>query len=285
MRKIHAELFALGAAGLNGTIGVLTKFGLENTSHHAIAFWKCFGAFLLLLAFTLPKADYRHKVLALGSAWKQIALLSFLGIFCLYFFETWAFNEASIPLVSFLIYAAGIVTLLLSVIFLNEKITPFKLLALIFILLGVALLYLFEGNISGSHLGIALALLGGLGYALFIFFSKYFKIQGGLPLLVWLFGLGSIYLFIPYFAHGIDLPSWSAWIVIVALILLPTIGGFYCTTKAVEKGEAGKVQIIETTVPLFSAFFAFLCFGDLLSPIGFAGAACIMLGLLVAIKR
>ena len=63
MKKIHADFFALGAAGLNGTIGVLTKFGLENTSHHAIAFWKCFGAFLLLLAFTLPKADYRYKVL------------------------------------------------------------------------------------------------------------------------------------------------------------------------------------------------------------------------------
>ena len=34
-------------------------------------------------------------------------ILSFLGICCLYFFGTWAFREANIPLVSFLTYNAN----------------------------------------------------------------------------------------------------------------------------------------------------------------------------------
>lgn len=284
-KSISAEFFALGAAFLNGTIGVLTRFGLNDTHHSSIAFWKCFGAFLLLCVITLLQPTLRLQVINQAVHWKKLALLAFLGIFCLYSFETWAFSEAAIPLVSFLTYAAGIVTLLLSVWFLQEKMTLSKTLALLAIAVGISLLFLFEGNVSGSYLGIFLAILGGLGYALFIFFSKLFALQGGLVQLVWLFGFGSLFLSIPFGLSGAELPTMSGWWVIGALILLPTIGGFYCTSRAVASGEASKVQIIETTDPLFSALFAFLLFGDLLSPIGFIGAIAIFVGLLLSLKK
>lgn len=285
MRKIPAEVFALAAAGLNGTIGVFTRFGLENSSPFAIAFWKCFVAFMVLLPICLAKAPLRQQTQALVVRWKPLALLAFLGIFALYFFETWAFSEASIPLVSFLTYAAGVFTILLSVLVLNEKMTWYKATAFALILVGICLLFLFEANVSGSYFGIFLAVLGGLGYALFIFFSKFFNLPSGLPLLVWLFGFGSIYLFVPFAMTGLSVPDPTAWLMIFALVLLPSIGGFYCTTKAVEQGEAGKVQIIETTDPLFSALFAFLIFGDLLAPLGMVGAGLIMVGLLFSLKK
>ena len=212
-------------------------------------------------------------------------LLSFLGVFCLYFFETWAFAKASIPLVSFLTYAAGGITLILCVVFLKERLAFTKALSFIFILGGVAFLYMFEGNISGTKLGIILALLGGLGYALFIFFAKFLNIGSGLPQLVWLFGFGSLYLFLAWGYEGFTLPSPSAIWPILALIIIPTIGGFWLTTKAVEAGHASNVQIIETSDPLFASLFAFWLFGELLSVAGASGAALIMLGLLLSLYK
>ncbi|MEQ1963958.1 hypothetical protein ABLB69_12475 [Xenorhabdus khoisanae] len=48
----RAEFYALTAAMLNGTIGVLTHFGLNSgISHHQVAFWKSFIAFLILLVY------------------------------------------------------------------------------------------------------------------------------------------------------------------------------------------------------------------------------------------
>src|SRR5207245_963014 len=132
---------ALMAAGLNGTIGTFTRFALgSGASHHQVAFWKCFMAFVILLGYCLSSRSRRHELAILKSDWHKFALLSFLGIFCLYFFETWAFAEASIPLVSFLTYAAGGITLILSSRLLGERFGPSKLAAFAAILTGVYLI-------------------------------------------------------------------------------------------------------------------------------------------------
>lgn len=284
--RVRPELFALAAAALNGTIGPFNRLGfMEGGSHQQIAFLKCFIAFLVLLTICLLSSVQRTKLVSLKVMAPQLMLLAFLGVFCLYFFETWAFNEASIPLVSFLTYAAGGITLFLSAIFLNERIGVFKIAAFIVIIFGVFLIVTYEAGLSGSALGIFLALLGGLGYALFIFTSKLFRVNGGIAELVWLFGFGSLYLSIPYLIEGITLPSITTMLVVLGLVIFPTIGGFYCTTKAVHGSDASSVQIIETSDPLFATSFAFLLFGDQLGIAGWIGATCIMTGLLLALRK
>jgi DME family drug/metabolite transporter len=179
-RLMPAEVCAVIAAALNGSIGSLTRFGFHGgASHDQVAFWKCFLAFLALLIFCLVNSAQRSVVLSLRYSWKSFLFLSFFGVFCLYFFETWAFQEASIPLVSFLTYAAGGATIILSSIFLKEQIGFYKITAFVAIIAGVYLIFLFDGGIEGSYLGICLALLGGLGYAIFIFSSKLLGVGGG----------------------------------------------------------------------------------------------------------
>ncbi len=75
-----------------------------------------FGAFLLLGSYCVARKSERAILLSLTRRAPALRFLSALGVFCLYFFETWAFAEATIPLVSFLTYAAGGATLLLSVL-------------------------------------------------------------------------------------------------------------------------------------------------------------------------
>ncbi|VVE86791.1 membrane protein [Pandoraea bronchicola] len=280
------ERCALIAALLNGTIGVLTRTGFDQGATPAqIAFWKCFGAFLLVCGLCACRAQLMTQTVSLGRRWPQFACLSFLGIFGLYYFETKAFAEASIPLVSFLTYAAGGATIALSGLFLREKVTRQKVVAFAAIVMGVGLMSLFEHGVTGSLAGIALALAGGCGYALFIFLSKWFGIGSGLPQLVWLFGFGSVFLLVPLAHEGFAVPDGFAWMTLCALVLLPTIGGFYFTTRAVETGQASKVQIIETSDPLFATGFGFALFGDRLSHAGMLGAACIAAGLLIAVRR
>ncbi|WP_319939498.1 DMT family transporter [Xenorhabdus littoralis] len=210
------------------------------------------------------KPSERRTVFALRHKSLQFAILAFFGIFCLYFFETWAFKEAPIPLVSFLVYAAGGITIILSSLFLGEKIGINKCLSFVLIIIGVYCLFNFADQTSGSYTGIVLALLGGLGYALFIFLSKLMNIGSGVSVLLWLFGFGSIFLVVPAIYEGLQLPSGIALLMILGLVLLPSIGGFYFTTKAVEKGEASSVQITETSEPLFSTLFAFIFIGETL---------------------
>lgn len=282
----RAEFFALIAAILNGSIGIFTRFGFNNgLTPNTLAFWKCFGAFLLILIYCFSNTQLRKQTVELKNSFFQFSILGFLGIFCLYFFETQAFHKASIPLVSFLTYAAGGITILMAATLLKERINIYKILSFLFILFGVYIIFLFEKDITGSSLGIVFALLGGLGYALFIFMAKFFKIGSGLPQLVWLFGFGSIYLLFPLLYEGFKYPTGTSIIFVIALILLPTIGGFFFTTKAVKDGEASKVQIIETSDPLFSTLFAFIIFGDSLGLTGYIGAILIIFGLIFSMKN
>lgn len=283
---IRAEIYALLAALANGTIGPLNRFAFQGgASHHEVAFLKCSGAFLVLFLWCLFHPAQRRILFGLARRARAFALLSALGVFSLYFFETWAFAEASIPLVSFLTYAAGGGTLILSVLILGERLTLAKTLAFFAILGGVGAIFIFEGRIAGTTLGILLALAGGLGYALFIFFAKKLEMGSGLPHLVWLFGFGSLYLAVPFTQQPLTpVPASAVW-PIVALIIVPTIGGFWFTTRAVQEGNAGSVQIIETSDQLFASGFALVLFNETLAASGWAGAALIMLGLLLALRR
>ncbi|VVD84043.1 membrane protein [Pandoraea aquatica] len=282
--RFGSEACALIAAGLNGSIGVLTRLGFEQGATSAsIAFWKCFGAFVLVFVLCCRTQPLRTRTAALAPRWYHFACLAFLGIFCLYFFETKAFAQASIPLVSFLTYAAGGATIVLSGLCLGERITRQKAVAFLAIVVGIGVMSLSESGVTGSVAGIVLALAGGCGYALFIFLSKAFGIGAGLPQLVWLFGFGSVFLSVPLMQEGFALPVDWQWLTLSALILLPTIGGFYFTTRAVAHGQASKVQIIETSDPLFATAFGFAVFGDGLSQTGWLGAGGIAVGLVIAV--
>ncbi|NKD88327.1 EamA family transporter [Haematospirillum sp. 15-248] len=257
------------AAALNGMRGSFNHVGfIERKSHHPISFLNFFSAALTLLNFCSSQ-KIQSELVSLQTLAPKFMISSFLGIFCLYFFETWASKEAHIPLVSFLTYAAGGI---LSSVFLKEKIGLMKMLAFAAILPSVYFIIAHEVGISGSMTGIILALLGGLGCALFIFASKLLKIGSGLAHLVWLFGFGSLYLTIPYAMKGFSIPSPPVAIAILGLVIFPTIGDFYFTTKAIQHGNASSVQIIESSAPLFATLFAIVFFGESLGVADWLGA-------------
>ena len=101
-------------------------------------------------------------------------------------------------------------------------------------------------------------------------------------LLWWLTGFGTILLLIPNLL-GIEnmiIPQ-SGYFYIIYLSIIPTIGGFYFTIKALKLLEANKVQIIEMTGPLFTLLFVFLIWQEVIDIYELIGGIFILVGIIL----
>ena len=110
---------------------------------------------------------------------------------------------------------------------------------------------------------------------------KQMGVSGGLHLTRQLLFFGSLYLLMPAAADGFVIGELSpvAIAALLALAALPTILGFFCTTKAIEYLKPSQVQALELTEPLFAALLAFVVLNEVPRESLFAGAALIIVGL------
>ena len=141
----------------------------------------------------------------------------------------------------------------------------------------------FASGVSNAvSIGTLFAAIAGCGYDLFLVLTKKFNLEGGLAL-IWYFMLfGIIYLFIPFYKEEIVIPNDSSMPSLIALAILPTIGGFYCTTKALTFLEANKVQLLELTEPLFATLFSYIFLREVISNIEFLGAFLILFAIYIS---
>ncbi|MCY8235055.1 DMT family transporter [Priestia endophytica] len=275
---------ALGAAILNGTVGILSK-GLfsGNLTPAAVSFYKCFIAFIVLSIFALLNSNFRKNIIMLTKNVKSIALCSFLGIFVLYFFETTAYNYAVVPFVVFILLGSSVLTtFVFSSLLLKEKKNRLKFAGLSLLIIGLVIMAFAQGATGGLSIGAILAGIAGLGYGLFLVLTKKFSLDGGLPLVWYLMLFGIIYLFIPFYREGIVTPEMSSFPSLLALAIFPTIGGFYCTTMALKYLEANKVQFLELSEPIFATVFSFIILRETVQGIEWLGAFLILIAIYIS---
>lgn len=284
---LRAEVLAVFAAMSNGLIGPLNRIAFAwGGSPQQIAFFKCFGAFVLLLAYCLSHRQHRAALIGLVPRAPPLILLSLTGIACLSLLETWAFFHAPIPVVSFTMYAAGGLAIPLSALLLKERVRSRQIPVFALILAGIWLIGSGGAFTAGAAIGIVLAFAAGLAYTLFLVGAKLMRVGSGLAHLVWMFAISSLILFWPWWLDGAPLPGLVASVMILLHILVPAIGGYWLTMHAVHKSSStSTVQAIETSEPLFASLYAFVLFGDRLSSASMAGAALILLGLLLSLMR
>jgi drug/metabolite transporter, DME family len=280
MRPLSRGLmFALGAAMLNGSIGVLSK-GLMalGAGAAAIAFYKSLIGGVALLVFA------RRRTGRSAPPW-VLAVCALFGIFVLFFFETLAYRyEIAANVVLALMVSAALSALLLGWAVLGDRPGSHHWLALALGCGGLAVLL--GVSPPGSWLGIAFAALAGGGYGLFSVLAKRLQLGGGLAVTRGLLLAGSVYLALPFLAEGGALPPLgvAGWAMLGALALLPTIGGFYCTTQAIAHAPPAQVQLVELSEPLFAALLAAVWLHERPTDATWAGGALILLALL-ALQR
>ncbi|MBK8973354.1 MAG: DMT family transporter [Hahellaceae bacterium] len=283
MGKLNSHLagavFALAAAAMNGSIGVISKVLLSmGISPSSIAFVKTIigGALLSILLIIVRNSAPRIP-------WRQAAICAFFGIFTLFFFETAAYQHESAANVVFTLMAfAAFSALILSWVVLGDKPQFAQWFGFMIAIVGVGLIVgvRFEVNIEGM----LLAAIAGSGYGLFSVLVKKFKLEGGLVLTRQLLFFGSMFLLLPAAHNGFEpeLQDYKAVAALVALAILPTVLGFFCTTKAIDLLPPSQVQILELSEPLFAAGLAFLIINERPGIETFYGGALIITGLIIA---
>ncbi|EPJ2809352.1 DMT family transporter [Pseudomonas putida] len=271
-------LFALCAAALNATIGVLSKV-LMNSGFNSssIALIKTvLGCLLLSVLLLFLKRP------ATTAKWFHAAICAFLGIFVLFHFETSAYSHyAAAGVVVILMASASISSILFGRMVLHDPITANAMVGAGLAIAGITVIFGADLGQGFTLQGAVLASIGGCGYGAFSVAMKRMGVSGGLHFTRQLLFFGSLYLLMPAAADGFVTGELSllAIAVLLALATLPTVLGFFCTTKAIEYLKPSQVQALELTEPLFAALLAFVVLNEVPRESLYVGAALIIIGL------
>ena len=271
-------IFALCAAALNATIGVLSKVLMSSgfTASSVAVIKTVLGCLLLsVLLFFLKGPATKAK-------WWQAAICAFLGIFVLFHFETSAYRHyAAAGVVVMLMASASISSIILGRLFLKDTITANATVGAALAIAGIAVIFGADLQQGFTLQGAALAVMAGCGYGAFSVAMKGMGVSGGLHFTRQLLFFGSLYLLMPAAADGFVIGEFSTLAIaaLLALAALPTILGFFCTTKAIEYLKPSQVQALELTEPLFAALLAFVVLNEVPRDSLYAGAGLIILGL------
>lgn len=308
--------FALAAAAINGTIGVASKYLL--LSANPLIFTPALIAWLKTIFGLIGVASFLWLIkqvrtgLSDGSQnivknnWfgaktlLHTGLAAFTGMFMLFYFETSAYQHSDAAPVVVILMSVGCITALLgSWVLLQIKPSLSQWGGIAIASLGIAIMTgvinLGLGSISVLSASMSLqaflfACLAGIGYGLFTVLLKRFNLAGGLVLTRQLLLFAAIFLSVPVWLSADQhtnintltaLPNWSifVWLALIWLAVVPSILGFYCTTRAVDLLPPAKVQILELTEPVFTAAFAALLLGEHLSFSVMLGGAVTLAGI------
>ncbi|HFZ8317025.1 TPA: DMT family transporter, partial [Salmonella enterica subsp. enterica serovar Litchfield] len=198
--------------------------------------------------------------------WLVGIICSFFGFFILYHFETTAYTTSNVSSVVFTLFGSATVFLFLLSTLMEKRLFNLSETITIFIsMLGLYLIFMYDEktNILLNY-GLFWASIAGIGYGTFLYLSKRMKFGSGLPQMFTLLLFGSFYLFIPYTQgiKNIDISIFSISI-LIGLAILPTIGGFWCTTKALTLTSSQSVQLIELSEPVFAILFSTIFLGQI----------------------
>ena len=259
MKLYLGYICAILAAIFNGMIGVFSvKIMHLGLPPFAIAFYKCLISLAILTAWLCATNQFGQWIKHLKTNYFKIAICAFFGFFILYFFETNAYSYSKVSVVVFfLLGSATLTTFILSAILHKQKVRIYELFSCGLALVGLSLVFgvYSAGNI---HLeGLILAIIAGIGYGAFLTLSPFFQIGSGLIVVNSLLLFGTLYLFIPFINTKLVYPTFSDMPLLLLLSLLPTIGGFWCTTKALTLLKSNTVQLLELSEPIFAIIMAY----------------------------
>ncbi|EOG3623673.1 DMT family transporter, partial [Pseudomonas putida] len=219
---------------------------------------------------------------ATTAKWFHAAICAFLGIFVLFHFETSAYSHyAAAGVVVILMASASISSILFGRMVLHDPITANAMVGAGLAIAGITVIFGADLGQGFTLQGAVLASIGGCGYGAFSVAMKRMGVSGGLHFTRQLLFFGSLYLLMPAAADGFVTGELSllAIAVLLALATLPTVLGFFCTTKAIEYLKPSQVQALELTEPLFAALLAFVVLNEVPRESLYVGAALIIIGL------
>jgi DME family drug/metabolite transporter len=267
------------AAALWGSLGVVSRVVLQSgVEPLELSVWRASiaGALFAVHAIVRGRVRIARRDLPV------MVVFAVIGVSLFYMSYLFAVREGGAALAAILLYTAPAWVAIASALWLHEPMTTRKLGALAVTLVGVAAVALgAPGAGSGLRVGAAAlgwGLLSGLCYASYYLFGKrYFTRYEAATIFMYVLPLGAV-LLVPavHFApkHG------AIWWWIAYLGIVPTYVALQLYEAGLKRVEATRAVTVATLEPVIAAFLAYAVWGEALRPVGYAGAALVLAGVL-----
>ena len=182
---------------------------------------------------------------------------------------------ASAGLVALLLYLYPTFVVILSAIFLQEKVTRMKIIALLLALVGTALTV---GPAGGQLKGVILAIASALIYSIYIIVgSGVMKHVSAIQSSTVIFASAGVVYGIMILTNGPHLPtSNTGWLVIAGTVIFATVIPVTTFLAGLERIGPSNAAMLSTLEPVVTVFLAAVLLNEQLEPITLVGGVLII---------
>lgn len=277
MKRLIGILLITVSAASFGTLAIFGRFAYEAGMD---TFTLLFFRFTISAAITTFILLLRKEPVPRGRILIQLIGMGALGYVGQSFSYLTAIQYASAGLVALLLYLYPFFVAILSMIFLHEKLTGIKTIALIVALAGTALT---ADPAGGQFSGILLAISAALIYSIYIIVgTNVMKHVSAIQSSTIIFAsAGAVYGLLTA-ANGAHLPvDASGWLVIPGIVFLSTIIPVVTFLAGLERIGPTNAAMLSTLEPVVTVLLAAWLFGERLSPIALTGGGLILVAVLL----
>jgi drug/metabolite transporter (DMT)-like permease len=270
-RLIGILLIAISATSF-GTLAIFGRYAYNDGMNIYTVLFLRFGisASFMTMILLLRKEHFPR-----GQILTQLIGMGALGYVGQSFMYLTAINYASAGLVALLLYLYPFFVAILATIFLHEKITGIKIVALILALVGTALTV---GPVSGQLIGALMAITAALIYSVYIIVgTNVMKHVSAVQSSTVIFAsAGAVYGLLTLL-NGAQFPaSNSGWLAMLGIIVISTIIPVVTFLAGLERIGPTNAAMLSTLEPVVTVLLAAWLFGDKLLPIVMLGGGLIL---------
>lgn len=275
----YGLLFVMFASFLWGITGGLAGFLLDRGWNPlVIAAFRGLIGLLFTLAWFFGKKKVDFTINRRLIIWSIVAGVGIAGNYVFYFESI---SRTSVAVAATLMYTAPIFVFIVSALFNLEKITWFKLLSVVIVIIGIVLLTgSYKKEISDLNvIGIASGLLSGLSYAVFIFGLKNSSNNGNQIVvlsLAFIVQFFLVFLFADKDQFGKVLFQFQdlGWFILTGI----TGAGlsFFFYISGLKKVRAGIASVVAMIEPVTASLFGVIVLGQFLNTIQLIGMGLIL---------
>lgn len=298
-RSAQGYTAALVSAVFLSTTSIFIRYLVTNFDMPplVLAFWRNVFVVATLLPVMLVASP---RLLRVDRA--HLPFLALFGLMLAGFNGLWAISVANngAAVATVMVYCSVAYTAVLGWKFLGESMGWFKIAAIALCMGGCALI---SGALQAATwqvnlLGVVAGLLTGLCYTAYSLMGRVTSERGISPwtTLLYIFAFAGSFLFLINMTGG-SIPgsavraadlfwlgdSVRGWTVMILLGAIPTVGGYGFYNVSLTLLDASIANIIVSLEPAFTAVFAFLVLGEILTPVQVLGSALLLSGV-AAIK-
>lgn len=270
-RLIGILLIAISAASF-GTLAIFGRFAYEDGMDIYTVLFLRFG---LSASFMTVILILRKEHFPRGSILAQLVGMGALGYVGQSFSYLTAIKYASAGLVALLLYLYPIFVAILSVIFLHEKPTRVKTIALAIAFIGTLLTV---GPAGGQWTGILLAIAAALIYSIYIIVgTNVMKHVSAVQSSTVIFASAGVVYGLLTFINGAHFPAGSSgWLTMLGIIVVSTIIPVVTFLAGLERVGPTNAAMLSTLEPVVTVLLAAWLFGEKLLPIVLLGGGLIL---------